>query len=107
MVDIKSLRSQGHYKRTISRDVAEDRPCRSSQAPAGSSEPPAPGAVTVITIGGQGDNGQEGQQQQSGILPAVLRDKPRVSTVVPPARPQQVDLLGSRGVYSSSKLSFL
>ena len=51
--------------------------------------------MTVITIGGQGDNGQEGQQQQSGILPAVLRDKPRVSTVVPPARPQQVELLGS------------
>merc|ERR550519_1561482 len=86
-------RSQGHYKRTISRDVAEERPGRSSQAPPGAAEPAPPGGVTVITIGGQGDSGQEGQQQQSGILPAVLRDKPRVSTVAPPARPQQ--LVGS------------
>ena len=54
----------------------------------------------MITIGGQGDNtGQEGQQQQSGILPAVLRDKPRVSTVVPPARPQQVDCEHLRGKF--------
>jgi hypothetical protein len=40
--------------------------------------------VTVITIGGQGEPA-EGQ----AILPAVLRDKPRVSTVAPPRPLQQ------------------
>ena len=89
LLTLHIIRSQGHYKRTISRDVAEDRPARSCQAPPGGAEPAPPGGVTVITIGGQGDSGQD-SQQQSGILPAVLRDKPRVSTVAPPARPQQV-----------------
>jgi len=70
-------RSQTHYKRTISRDPAEigekDRG-RVERNPV----PDTAGAVTVITIGSEQQDGQ-------GILPAVLRDKPRVSTTSSPS----------------------
>jgi len=70
-------RSQAHYKRTISRDQTEmsdkDR-SRLERNPVTDSG----GAVTVITIGAD-------QQEGGGILPAVLRDKPRVSTTSSPS----------------------
>ena len=76
-------RSQGHYKRAVSRDVAEERP-REAAGRAGAEGAAGGGGVTVITIGGQ--EGRKGEG--GGILPAVLRDKPRLSTVSPPARTQ-------------------
>ena len=66
-------RSQGHYKRGVSRDAVED----------GREKKAGEAGVTVITIGGQGE--EAGQP----ILPAVLRDKPRVSTSGPPPRSSQ------------------
>ena len=67
-------RSQAHYKRTISRDdTAEKDRSRLEKQPVTD----AGGAVTVITIGAD-------QQDGGGILPAVLRDKPRVSTISSP-----------------------
>eukprot|EP00092_Neocalanus_flemingeri_P083799 GFUD01105189.1.p1 GENE.GFUD01105189.1~~GFUD01105189.1.p1 ORF type:complete len:398 (+),score=84.52 GFUD01105189.1:27-1196(+) len=69
-------RSQAYHKRTISRDVTEmgdkDR-SRVEKHPVTDTG----GAVTVITIGAD-------QQEGGGILPAVLRDKPRVSTTSSP-----------------------
>ena len=88
-------RSQGHYKRATSRDEAEARVGPPGR-PQGAGDTGAQG-VTVITIGGQGEQ-QEGQaratyqQEGQGILPAVLRDKPRLSTGVPPPRQQVTKL---------------
>jgi len=70
-------RSQAHYKRTISRDspdTGEKDRSRVERNPVTDSV----GAVTVITIGSD-------QQEGGGILPAVLRDKPRVSTTSSPS----------------------
>ena len=78
-------RSQGHYKRATSRDEAEARVGPPGR-PQGAGDTGAQG-VTVITIGGQGE-----QQEGQGILPAVLRDKPRISTGAPPPRQQVAQL---------------
>jgi len=69
-------RSQAHYKRAVSRDQPDsvekdtNKADKSAMADQG-------GSVTVITIGPE-------QQEGGGILPSVLRDKPRVSTTTSP-----------------------
>jgi len=70
-------RSQAHYKRATSREqpeVGEKDRSRVERNPVGDNA----GGVTVITIGAE-------QQEGGGILPAVLRDKPRVSTTSSPS----------------------
>jgi len=74
-------RSQAHYKRTISRDQQPETTDKERSRVERNPTSESGGAVTVITIGAE-------QQADNGILPAVLRDKPRVSTSSSPTATQ-------------------
>merc|ERR1712142_128802 len=74
-------RSQAHYKRTISRDQQPESTDKERSRVERNPTSESGGAVTVITIGAE-------QQADNGILPAVLRDKPRVSTSSSPTATQ-------------------